>query len=145
MKKIQRIDSRVSYRATDQRPSTSSWSTRSPSSRGWCYDWLFLPILGEKNWRFSLKPMLWSKFCTFKLCFESKTPIFCWIFRRKYKKNYSIGPRFYFVSDIFLVSLFHYRKESQNENPVQGTGGFFIGLFAQTKQDLVTQCRATHR
>jgi hypothetical protein len=48
-------------------------------TRGRCYDHNFqrlLPIFGEKNWRFSQKPMLWSKFCIIYLWFESKTPIF---------------------------------------------------------------------
>jgi hypothetical protein len=35
----------------------------------------------RKNWRFSLKPMLWSKFCIIYLCFVSKMP-----------KNHNIGP-----------------------------------------------------
>jgi hypothetical protein len=46
----------------------------------------------RKNWRFSQKPMLWSKFCIIYLCFESKRPIFCRKFRRKYFKNHNIGP-----------------------------------------------------
>jgi hypothetical protein len=46
----------------------------------------------RKNLRFSQKPLLWSKFCINYLCFESKTPIFCWIFRRKYFRNHNIGP-----------------------------------------------------
>jgi hypothetical protein len=32
----------------------------------WCYDHnflRFLTIFGEKNWRFSQKPMLWSNIC----------------------------------------------------------------------------------
>jgi hypothetical protein len=47
-----------------------------------------------KNWRFSKKPMLWSKFCIIYLCFESKRQFFRWIFRRKYFLNHNIGPRF---------------------------------------------------
>jgi hypothetical protein len=39
-----------------------------------------------KNWRFSQKPILWSKFCIIWLCFESKRQFFLWIFRRKYFK-----------------------------------------------------------
>jgi hypothetical protein len=35
---------------------------------------------------------LWSKFCIFQLCFESKTPIFSWIFQRKFLQNHNIGP-----------------------------------------------------
>jgi hypothetical protein len=45
-----------------------------------------------KNWRFSQKPMLWLKLCIIWLYFESKTPISCRIFWRKYFKNHNIGP-----------------------------------------------------
>jgi hypothetical protein len=41
---------------------------------------------------FLKKTMLWSKCCIICLCFESKTPFFCWIFRRKYFKTHIIGP-----------------------------------------------------
>jgi hypothetical protein len=53
-----------------------------------CNFWQF----SEKKLAFSQNTMLWSKFCMIYLCFESKKPFFCWIFRRKYLKNHNIGP-----------------------------------------------------
>jgi hypothetical protein len=46
----------------------------------------------RKNWRFSKKPIIRSKFWIIYLCFESKTPIFCQKIRRKYFRNHYIGP-----------------------------------------------------
>jgi hypothetical protein len=45
---------------------------------GRCYEHNFLRFstIFCKNWRFSQKPMLWSKFCIIYHCFESKTKFF---------------------------------------------------------------------
>jgi hypothetical protein len=48
----------------------------------------------RKNWRFSQKPMLWSKFAYFSFVSSQKCHFFRWIFRRKYLKNHNIGPWF---------------------------------------------------
>jgi hypothetical protein len=53
-----------------------------------CYDHNFR----RKNWRFSQKPMLWSKFFKIYLRFESKAPIFSLKFLAKILKNHNIGP-----------------------------------------------------
>jgi hypothetical protein len=47
----------------------------------------------RKNWRFSQKPLLWSKFCIINFVSSQKRQFFCWNFRRKYFKNHNIGPR----------------------------------------------------
>jgi hypothetical protein len=64
------------------------------STRGWCYDLncMRFSTMSCKNWRFSQKPMLGSKFCIIKLCFEWKTPIIRRFFWRKHFKNHNIGP-----------------------------------------------------
>jgi hypothetical protein len=50
----------------------------------------FFPILGEKIGVFQ-KTMLWAKICIIKLCFESKTPIFCNFFSEN-NIVHNIGP-----------------------------------------------------
>jgi hypothetical protein len=83
----------------------------------------FRAIFGEKNWRFSQKPMLRSKFCIIYLCFETKTPIFSLNFSAKiFKKSQHRSQIFFFeifrrpfrssrtFSRIFLGQVFEWEE-----------------------------------
>jgi hypothetical protein len=64
--------------------------------RGRCYDHnflRFLPIFGEKNWRFSQKNNLMINFLKKLAVVWKKANILAKFFRRKYFKNHIIGPR----------------------------------------------------
>jgi hypothetical protein len=76
------------------------------ANMGRCYDHNFL----QKNWRFSQKPMLWSKFCIFYLCFESKTPIFSQFFCENIFKIITSVPDQGLPGLHFIVARFCRRK-----------------------------------
>jgi hypothetical protein len=65
---------------------------------GRCYDRDF-----RQFWRFSQKPMLWSKFCIILLCFESKAPIFCNFFRENIFKIIPSVPWLSHVTFVVVV------------------------------------------
>jgi hypothetical protein len=49
--------------------------------------------------------MLWSTFFKIQLCFESKTPFFRKLFRRKYLKNHNMGPRSGYPNSQWLIGV----------------------------------------
>jgi hypothetical protein len=75
----------------------------------------FLPIFGEKNWRFSQKPCYDQIFSKSNSTLSKKRQYFRQIFRRKYFENHNIGPRLGEFSPIeplfsLLSSFKNYRK-----------------------------------